>query len=351
MFKYFSIIIIVLFTNYSYSKSNEDTKKYTFEAGKNEYMKIIGFDSDDSSDLTLLNQYAYFHNNPSVSIGVFDSGFYYKFDDLQNQISKGTNSIGDHGTLVSGIIAAEKDNDIGYTGIVNPKQIYGLNFKDKTIGKERTKYIKDLCPHFDVINISLTLSSLAYRYKKEDYNEELHLKVMDKWRRVFFSKECSDTTFVLSAGNSDVDAKKENGGIHYVKVYSSGEFEYRPLDNVVVVGAIQGDEITQNYGESVDIYAPENVGGPKKVTSSGTSIYSIENYGTSFSAPQVTGTIALIHREIRKNPKRLKEFLLYKANLNNISKVRGKNNPTTSRPILNIYEIVKEVVRVYGPPI
>lgn len=351
MLKKLIIVIIFLFTSYSYSQSNEDTDKYTFETGKNEYMKIIGFDSDDNSDLTLLSQYAYFHNNPSVSIGVFDSGFYFEFDDLKNQISKGTTSIGNHGTLVSGIIAAEKDNGIGYTGIVNPKHIYGLNLKDKKNWSDRKDYVIKLCPLFDVINISQNLSQKSYLHTGDNYDEELHLRIMREWRSIFFSKSCSDTTFVLSAGNSDVDAKKENGGVHYVKNYSLGEFEYRPLDNVIVVGSIQGDEITQNYGESVDIYAPENVGGPKKVTSSGTSIYSIENNGTSFSAPQVTGTIALIHREIRKNPKRLKEFLLYKADLNNISKVRGKSNPTTARPILNIYEIVKEVVRVYGPPI
>lgn len=153
---------------------------------------------------------------------------------------------------------------------------------------------------------------------------------------------------MLSAGNSNVDARKENGGVQYVKL--NGEYTHIAARNIIVVGAIQGNEITQNYGESVDIYAPENVGGPYRV-SNGTSLYSINKTGTSFAAPQVTGAAAMIQREIKNNPGRLKEYLTTKANLTHISKVKGSSTATASRPILNVYKIVEKVVNDFGPGI
>ncbi|MCP4524038.1 MAG: S8/S53 family peptidase [Candidatus Gracilibacteria bacterium] len=344
-----TLLATLLFSSYSLAESNEDPDRYTFEAGKNEYMHVISFDSDKTTD-TILEDYPEYYRNSGVMIGIFDAGFYFDHEDLKGVLSKGTNKKHYHGTLVAGIISAKKDNELGYTGMVQGKGIYGMRYQDKTNITERETYLKNLCSHFDVINISQTLAYSSYRYKKSSYDEVKHLRTMQWWREIFSSTECSDTLFIVTAGNSNVDSKKENGGIHYSK-NSSGNYVYNPSDNIIVAGAIQDDEITRNYGQSVDIYAPENVGGPYKVTSSGTSTYTTNRTGTSYAAPQVTAVAAMIQYEIDNNPARLKEYMLEKADLTMINKVKGKSTRTTSRPILNVHKIVEKVVNDFGPKI
>jgi hypothetical protein len=334
-------------SNLSLAESNEGSNEYTFNHGNNEYMHTIGFDSK-TSNYTVLNKYPYYHHNTTVMVGIFDSGYYFNHEDLTNTLTSGTSREDMHGTLVAGIIGAEKDNNLGYTGIIKPKKMYGMSYYHKPSSNDKRSYVKSLCSYFDVINISQTLSRTAYRVSRSNYNDEIHLISMNKWRDIFLSPECINTTFVISGGNSKVDARKENGGLQYIKV--NNQYIYSSAPNIIITGAIQGNEITQNYGESIDIYAPENIGGPS-IVSNGISLYTKSATGSSITAPQVTGAAAMIQREIKNNPGRLKEYLTTKVNLTMISKVKGLSTATTSRPVLNIYKIVEKVVNDFGPGI
>ncbi|ORX85093.1 subtilisin-like protein [Anaeromyces robustus] len=131
--------------------------------------------------------------------------------------------------------------------------------------------------------------------------------------------------FVGSAGNSF-----NKLSMSYKKVIPC-EF-----DNVICVGSFSSSSLDDvysvpeysNYGPSVDIYAPGNV----KAT-----IYNIdhiedsENIGTSFSAPLVSGMIAVYMSDIRKkNNKAIftpdtirEEFLLKNGNMEKIDSIRG----------------------------
>jgi len=279
-------------------------------------MQDIGVDSSNTSANTVHGDFYYYYVS-TARIAVIDGGFYFNHEELSN-LKKGTGKRNYHGTLVSGIIMAESNN-VGYRGIVKPKSAYGLYYQHygSTV-KQKASFIKAMCPSFDVVNLSVNLSNTAYKDKGANFDLELHLDAMDAYREVF--EACSKTLFVLSAGNSDVDAQKENGGIHYTYNSSKNEASYDPLDNVIVVGAHQGGLApTQDYGESVDIYAPENVGGPYK---SG-STYTQNKLGTSFSAPQVTATAGLAFKSIslRGKPAKVKEYILYTLKASNREKL------------------------------
>jgi hypothetical protein len=334
-------------SNLSFAESNEGSNEYNFNDGNNKYMHTIGFDSK-TSNYTVLSKYPYYHNNTTVMVGIFDSGYFFNHEDLKNRLTSGTSREDMHGTLVAGIIGAEKDNNLGYTGIIKPKKMYGMSYYHKSSAGDRRLYIKSLCSFFDVINISQTLSKTSYRVTKSKYDDESHLSIMNKWRDIFVSPECMNTLFVISGGNSKVDSRKENGGLQYLKTEEG--YKHIPASNIIITGAIQGNEITQNYGESIDIYAPEKIGGPSEVIA-GISLYTDSETGSSITAPQVTGVAAMIQREIKRNPGRLKEYLTTKPNLTMISKVKGSSTATTSRPILNAFKIVEKVVNDFGPGI
>lgn len=289
------LIFIVLTTFQIHADTIGEEGEYynNFYKGRNLYLQETGVDSNISNH-TVHSEYYYFYKSLYSRIGVFDAGFYFDHEDLKNVLKKGTNKIHYHGTLVSGIIAAEGGNEKGYRGIVEPKYIYGLNYLDKGSSKNSIKsYIKSLCSSFDIFNISLDLSDTSYTQRGNLYNEKQHVQAMEFWRDTFSSSECKNTIFVLSAGNSDVDAIKDVGGIHYIYDTVKNKSIYSPHDNIIIVGSHQSDTISQNYGESIDIYAPEKLGGPYKVEN-GKSTYTRYQTGTSFAAPQVTGAIALM---------------------------------------------------------
>jgi subtilisin family serine protease len=334
------LLIIVLFfslNSIAYNIGEEGEDYRSFNRGYNEYMHLIGADSNVLGNNTLHDEYYYFYKALYSKIGVFDMGFYFNHEDLINVLKKGTNTVNYHGTLVSGIIAAESGNQKGFRGITQPKYIYGLNYLDKGRSwSDVSKYIKSLCSAFNIFNISLDVANTSYRQSGNNFNMVKHIKNIQKWRVLISSPECNNTMFVFAGGNSNVDAKKDNGAIHYE--YNNSITRYKPLDNVIIVSSYKDGIISQNYGNSIDIYAPDFLAGPYKFES-GNSTYTKMQSGSSYAAPQVTATVSVVLKSfISMQPKKIKEYILNNHYQETITDVDGN-----IKPMLNTYQIINKV--------
>lgn len=201
--------------------------------------------------------------------------------------SKNITTLGNHGTMVAGIIGAEGSNNIGITGINwNIRLMPLIACDDNGCGdvaiKKAIKYAVD--NGADIINLSLGGSVFNYT---DDYNEII---------KYAFDE---NVLVVISAGNGDLD-----GGIgRNLNITKVSPVCNDGNGNMVLgVGAVDSNnKITSwsNYGNCVDIYAP----GEKIIStavpahsSAGSSLDGLYDYadGTSFSAPIVTGIAALI---------------------------------------------------------
>lgn len=210
-----------------------------------------------------------------VVVAVVDSGIDNKHDDLIDRIDRrGYNFVEDnqdifdwdgHGTAVSSIIAAQTDNRLGIAGVngQTPVKILPL----KTIDIDGYGYVSDIIKaidyaieaEVDVINLSMG----SDRYS--DIENEVIQKAINRGISV-----------VASAGN-------EGDSRYYYPASYPG---------VISVGAIdrQGNPAKfSNHNDQVDVVAP---GVEIKTCRPGNS-YDCLN-GTSFSAPMVAGTAAML---------------------------------------------------------
>lgn len=206
-------------------------------------------------------------------------------DDYSDKTEKhyGNNHItgpaAEHGTHVSGIIAAQRDNGLGMNGVASHAQIMVL--RAVPMGDERDKDIANSIYYAvdngaDIINMSFGKSYSPYK------------KVVDDAVRY---AEQNGVLMVHAAGNSSKDNDKSDN-FPNPKYLDSG----KRASNWIEVGAssFQDDEnlvaTFSNYGrESVDVFAP------------GLDIYSTvpgseykSNSGTSMAAPVVSGVAALV---------------------------------------------------------
>ncbi|MDD4688790.1 MAG: S8 family serine peptidase [Eubacteriales bacterium] len=211
----------------------------------------------------------YVNTNEMVENGLDDDNNGYidditgwNFVDNNNDVSNST-ILEKHGTMVSGIISASKDN-IGIEGIAPNVKILPLKFMDENGGKtsdaiRAIEYAKNI--GVEVINCSFTCN---------EYNQALYDAMMN-----------SDILFVCAAGNFGLD-------LDDAPVYPAA-YE---LDNVISVGAINNIGITplfSNYGEKVDIAAPG--ADIYLLSTNGTYEYAS---GTSLSSAFVSGSAALL---------------------------------------------------------
>ncbi|HZE86362.1 MAG TPA: S8 family peptidase [Puia sp.] len=185
----------------------------------------------------------------------------------------------DHGTHVSGIIGAVRDNAIGIKGVADNVRIMALRVVPN--GDERDKDVANAIRYAAdngarVVNMSF---GKGYSWDK---------KLVDEAVKYALSK---DVLLIHAAGNDGSDMEKESN--YPVRLYADGSGS---ADAWIEVGASgPNDDSTlvasfSNYGRSlVDVFAP------------GVNIYSTtpgshyaSHDGTSMAAPVVTGLAALI---------------------------------------------------------
>ncbi len=173
-----------------------------------------------------------------------------------------------HGTIIAGIIGADLDGQ-GINGICEDVRILPIKISDDITHKSTTAVIMRAIDYAiehgaDVINLS---------YSMHTYSSKLIEKIAT-----------FDGVFVTAAGNNSAHLSAS-------PLYEN--CKKNDLDNFIVVGASNQDDTkreSSNYDNIyVDLFAP------------GTSIYSTNNSGgysslsgTSFAAPQVAATCAVI---------------------------------------------------------
>ncbi|MGJ5643046.1 S8 family peptidase [Formosa sp. S-31] len=190
-----------------------------------------------------------------------------------------------HGTHVTGIIAAERNNGLGVNGVANNVKIMSLRAVPN--GDE---YDKDI--------------ALAIRYAVDNGAQIIngsfgkYYSPHSDWVRdaiTYASKH--DVLFVNAAGNEGLDLDKK-------ACYPNDQVDNGPEvgDTFITVGALApkyGPEMVagfSNYGKiNVDVFAP----GAKIYSTTPESEYDTKG-GTSMAAPAVAGVAALIRSQYPK---------------------------------------------------
>ncbi|MFQ3247174.1 MAG: subtilisin family serine protease [Arenicella sp.] len=264
-------------------------------------------------------------------IGVSDNGFNRLHDDLTKRWGSNFSRVtASHGTSVAGAIGASEENTKGGVGVNwSNKLVFG------DLGKDYLKFMEILNENayldkpVKIINSSwaANFERIPSKFHPENNIElsewERKIKLPGKiHRRLIAYKKSQDKLFVWAAGNGignglgsnitldhpvkiyGVDAKYDSGNLHYDKG------QYRPLDNLIVVGALNIDNklnYDSNFGESVDIVAPAGYLAPKYDPDDpdnnslyttgfnyGGNVVSTGFSGTSAAAPLVSGVASLI---------------------------------------------------------
>jgi subtilisin family serine protease len=215
--------------------------------------------------------------------------------DYGNNDVKGPSS--DHGTMVAGLVAATRNNNMGIDGIANHVEIMVL----RTV-PDGDEYDKDVALSIryavdngaNVINMSFGKS----------YSPEISMV----WEAMQYAAS-KNVLMVKAAGNENLDIDVD---IHYPTAFTNG----KKIDNVLTVGASDKKKNKwlkadfSNYGQKgVDVFAP----GVRLLSTAPESYYDKAS-GTSFSSPVVAGVAALIWSYFPElTAKELREVLLESA--------------------------------------
>lgn len=246
-------------------------------------------------------------NSKEVIVAIIDDGININHPDLVGKIWVKANAVygaskiidfvgdkigdnmstGQHGTMIAGIIGANTNNNEGIAGIAKnvkfmPLRVFGFD----EVAKEEN-IIRALNYAIDnganIINLSLGWSQFQY----SDKYDSVIKRAYDKWIVV-----------VIAAGNGDVQSLHENGvdlSINPISPVCNNKWSTEYSIGVLALDSLWYRTKWTNYNGCVLFSAP----GEGIVSSSipqfnekyGTN-YNIGD-GTSFSAPMVTGIIAL----------------------------------------------------------
>ena len=211
-------------------------------------------------------------------------------DDLNDNVGYGDGDVRpkepseDHGTHVSGIIAAERNNGLGANGVANNVEIMAIRSTPR--GDE---YDKDV--------------ALAIRYAVDNGAKVINASFgksfsphSDWVRNALTYASDNDVVFVHAAGN---DSKNIDTEPNFPSDHINGNEISETYISVGALSSKYGSSIVasfSNYGiKNVDIFAP------------GQDIYSTipenkyeKNSGTSMAAPAVAGLAALIRSQYPK---------------------------------------------------
>jgi len=254
---------------------------------------------------------------------------------------KGIRTIQDHNTMVSGIIAANRTNNKGIKGIAGNVKIMPLNISPS--GDEHDKDI-----------------AMAVRYAVDNGAKIINMSFGKEFSMhkdwvtdAFKYAEDYNVLLVHSAGNSNQNIDENKSYPNDLNDDDSKEV----LNNFINVGSTtQKLDHTfvsdfSNYGkQNVDLFAP----GDEIYTTGAGNIYKTES-GTSFAAPMVCGTAALIWTYYPKlTVKEVKQIILDSGTPYNIEvnipgvtdKKIAFSELSKSGKVLNVYNALQLAEKV-----
>jgi len=232
-------------------------------------------------------------------------------DDYNNKKEKfyGNNDVdgpdSNHGTHVSGIIAAKRNNGLGIDGIAGDGNVKIMSVRTVPNGDERDKDVANAIRYAvdngaKVLNMSF---GKAYSPDKEIV-----------WDAFKYAQD-KGVLLIKAAGNDNLNIDVD---VHYPTLYN--ENGVAVSNNVITVGSSTSNvedlkSNFSNYGKkSVDVFAP------------GSDIYSSiptkdgkykSNSGTSMASPVVAGVAALVWSHYPElNYQQVKEIILESVNKN-----------------------------------
>ncbi len=209
--------------------------------------------------------------SPAILVAILDTGVDADHEDLQGKVLESVNFTGaagpddrsGHGTHVAGIIAAERNNGVGISGLAPGCRLLNVKVADDDGTCRASAVARGIRWATDhgarVINISLEL---------RDPSPDLAAAVDYAWDR--------GAVIVAAAGNDASDS------LRYPAAYP----------NCIAVGAIGPDDDLaplSNYGDWVDLAAP----GYQIFSTLPDNDYGYES-GTSFAAAHASGLAALL---------------------------------------------------------
>jgi cell wall-associated protease len=254
---------------------------------------------------------------------------------------KGVRTIQDHNTMVSGIIAANRSNNKGIRGITQNVKIMPLNISPS--GDEHDKDI-----------------TMAIRYAVDNGAKIINMSfgkefsMHEDWViEAFKYAEEHNVLLVHSAGNDSQNVDEYESFPRDISYDGSKEV----CNNFINVGSITHKLDStfisnySNYGkQNVDLFAP----GDEIYTTGAGNIYKTES-GTSFSAPMVSGTAALIWTYYPKlTVAQVKQIILDSGTAYNIEVLvpgtKDKKVPfselSKSGKVLNVYNAMQLAEKV-----
>lgn len=264
---------------------------------------------------------------------------YDPIDPYENVIDRNpTDELG-HGTFVAGIIGAISNNNIGISGICQNIDLVSLKVRNPN-GDIVISNIIAAIFYANENNIKILNLSLGEEFDINPITNEI-LKIQNPVQDYEFAKnnridsmnllkkaiDNYNGLVICSAGNSGIDND-------YNKANFPASFN---CNNIISVGASNSyDNIWyySNFGKTkVDLYAPGQDVYSLESTSVNNSIYKLSS-GTSFSAPYVTATAALI---LAKNSN-YSSLQIKNIILNNVDKNSNYANKCVSGGRLNVFK-------------
>jgi subtilisin family serine protease len=233
----------------------------------------------------LAGQYKYHYNPEFNPRPIINDNFDDPYDrDYGNNDVRGPDAL--HGTHVAGIIAAERDNDLGMKGVANNVKI--MSVRTVPDGDERDKDVAAAIVYAvdngaTVINMSFGKGASP---RKELVDEAVRYALKN------------DVLIVHAAGNDGKEVTNENNfpTDRFAKRGFLNLFGAKYADNWVEVGALNwktGESLAapfSNYSpEYVDLFAP----GMKIYSTTPDNEYK-DLQGTSMAAPVVAGVAAML---------------------------------------------------------
>ncbi len=254
--------------------------------------------------------------NP-VETGVLDSGFYTEHPELEGKISfpssksAGRNFPDDHGTHVAGIIAAERNNGIGLSGVCDHAELICVDWMPDLL----QFWSSELAIFFgfnDIVQAGAKAINLSFGVSSSCSDDDagfIYANLVPKAASLMMAALLDkgyDFLVIQAAGNGnyngdpiDVDQNGHFCSINESNIFTGfyGVSKDDILNRIVRVASAGGYNGNNEYyissfsnaGDSIDIAAP----GEDVYSSTFYYDYSLMS-GTSMAAPVVTGVASLV---------------------------------------------------------